>query len=292
MAVFEEFNKTLDVSGKRFNELLHKDARNNIPRYFQVVFLAYYELLIKKNLIINDYNILAEKLDGVQDHIKVYEGGKWPAESRNSNIRAVSGILESAFRKRTEKDPALSSWTKEFENILMQSYTEQTVFDFKQGFHRLDDSGDFDEKAFSKVIKTLTSIANCGTGTIGYIIVGIADKKTDKDRIVKKYSSDVAEYRDFYITGIQGEAIKYHKTLDSYFQYIVQKLKSESIDDVFKAQLTKNVRLIYYHGCSVVIFKVEALDKPILYGDKFYWRSGPNVEEVPPKSIHTLFDRF
>lgn len=292
MGVFEALNETLDVSGKRFNELLHKDARSNIPRYFQVVFLAFYELMIKKEMIIDDYSALASKLDGIEKHIVVYEGGKWPADSRYQNISAVVGIFESSFRKRKEDDPALSSWTKEFENILMQSYTEQTVFDFKQGFHRLDESGVFDDKAFSKVIKTLTAIANAGLDTIGYVIIGIADDEADRDRIEELYLSKSIQFRNFYITGIQCEAEKYHGSLDDYFQYIIQKLNNQNIDDNIKAQLGKNIRLVSYHDCSVIIFKIESGERPLTYDDKFYWRTGPNVEEVSPSAMHELFGRF
>lgn len=290
--VFSELNQTLETSGKKFHELLHKDTRGNIPRYFQVVFLAYYELMINKNLVIKDYNILASKLDGIESHIVVYEGGKWPADSRNENVSAVAGILESGFRKRTENDPALSSWTKEFENILMQSYTEQTVFDFKQGFHRLDGKGEFDNQTFSKVMKTLTAIANTGLDTIGYVIVGVADNESDRIRINKIYSTTDVKFRNFYITGIQGEAKKYHGTLDKYFQYIVQKLNNEKIDDALKSQLGKNIRLIYYQGCSVIIFKIVSGNKPIIYNGKFYWRVGPNVSEVPTSQMYELFSRF
>jgi len=292
MGVFEELNQTLDVSGEKFNELLHKDARSNIPRYFQVVFLAFYELMVKKEMIIDDYNDLASKLKGIERHIVVYQGGKWPAESRNENISAVVGIFESSFRKRKEDDPALSSWTKEFENILMQSYTEQTVFDFKQGFHRLDEKGEFDDKAFSKVIKTLTAIANIGRDSVGYVIIGIADNEADRDRIKELYSSKDVQFRNFNITGIQGEAEKYHGNLDDYFHYIIQKLNNQNIEDRVKTQLGKNIRLVSYHDCSLIIFKIESGEQPYIYDDKFYCRKGPNVEEVPSSAMHELFERF
>jgi response regulator of citrate/malate metabolism len=48
----------------------------------------------------------------------------------------------------------------EFETLLTQSKIEQTLYDFKQGFTKLDGRGDFDQDSFDKIIKTLTAMAN------------------------------------------------------------------------------------------------------------------------------------
>ena len=75
MNVFEALKQTLYEAGKTFNSLINKDQAG-VPRYFQAVFLAYYELLIEDNKIVQDYSRLALKLNGIDKHINVYKGGE------------------------------------------------------------------------------------------------------------------------------------------------------------------------------------------------------------------------
>ena len=75
------------------------------------------------------------------------------------DVDAVSGIINQCFREKNN-DPATTKWITEFESLLMQSKTEQTSYDFKQGFTKLDGTNSFDENNFNKIIQTLTAIAN------------------------------------------------------------------------------------------------------------------------------------
>lgn len=187
--VYDELRFILSKTTKQFNKLMFRDAGSSVPRYFQAVFLALFELLIQQNKKIRDYNALLEKLDNIGTHINVGTGagGVWTASGRANSVNAVLGIIESAFTEREEDDPALSSWTTEFENILMQSHTEQSMYDFKQGCLRLNSPAKFDDKAFSNYIKTATAIANIGPKTKGYLIIGVADKTSDSNRIKDIY---------------------------------------------------------------------------------------------------------
>ena len=79
----------------------------------------------------------------------------------------------------------------------MQSKTEQTCYDFKQGFTRLDGSNLFDDESFNKIILTLTAIANNSAHTSGYVCIGVCDKKKDSDRIKDIYDVAAVSYRGF-----------------------------------------------------------------------------------------------
>lgn len=290
--IYDSLRLVLNKSDKKFNELVNRDARSNLPRYFQIIFLAFYEFLIKEEMMISDYDTLITKLDGIDSCIEIYQGGMWPAEHRKKNIDAVKGVIRTAFKQKGPQDPSLNSWAIELETLLMQSCTEQTLYDFKQGFHRLNESGDFSETTFSKVIKTLTAIGNSGPGTIGYVIVGIPDKKSDCKQISNLYSLTPIAYRGFCITGIQCEAIKYHGNVDSYYQFILQKLSNEPISEEVKAQLGNDVRLIDYYDVSLLVFKIISGTDPISYNQKFYRRNGPNICEVMSDGMPELFRRF
>ena len=52
--VFDELIKVVETSGKTFNRLLFENQQAKIARYFQVVFYAFYHLIVKENMEISD----------------------------------------------------------------------------------------------------------------------------------------------------------------------------------------------------------------------------------------------
>lgn len=293
MAVHEALRGILDASGKRFSDLMFADGGQRLPRYFQSVFLALWELLVNQQMVVKDYKKAAKALDGAGKNISVGGGGgRFSAEDREKNVAIAKGLLLPACVKRKQNDPALESWTTEFENILMQSYTEQSLYDFKQGFIPLDGSKKLDDSLFEKVFKTLAAMANHGPGAVGYIIVGVADDSKTAQRLQGLYGITPVTYQRFLITGIEHEAAGLPKKLDSYFQNITQRLAAAPVSAWARDQIARDVRLISYFGRSLVVFKVEAGNEPCSYDGKYYERHGANVKEVPQAQYPTLFRRL
>jgi hypothetical protein len=104
------------------------------PRYFQVVFIALYELTVKKNLTVSDGSSLVDCLRNSGDHINIQEGGRWGAENRQKAIESAVGQYQKALSAENVNDPAVVHWVTQLHNLLSQSYTEQAAYDFKQGF--------------------------------------------------------------------------------------------------------------------------------------------------------------
>ena len=157
--VKEDFYKVFDIlksilikSNKKFNQLIFRESTlDKIPRYFQIVYLALYELIINRNKKIQSLNKLVGALDGISRNISLSQGGgTWSAIERENNVNSVVGIIEKYFTDNTE-DPAMVKWSSELENILSQSTTEQSSFDFKLGFCDLR-KNEFLDKTLNKTL--------------------------------------------------------------------------------------------------------------------------------------------
>lgn len=295
LAVYEEIKNVLNASGRGdFPSLIFRRKWFSIHRHFQVVFIVFYELLVKENMKIDDYKNVAGKLDGIGDRIMNIKstGGFWNAESRQDNINAVIGVMKDKFTKRLGNDPALDCWKTQLQNLLMQSYTEQAQYDFKIGLHRLDDKGDFDKDLLHKVFKTLTAMANHGPGNVGYVIIGIADKEEDAKRFKSIYGSDPINYEKFHITGVEEEANKHHKSVDAYFRKITQDISSEPIPDEAKNQISRDMRLVRYDDKCVLVLKIESGREPYMYDEELYERHGNTVAKVESKHYSHVYQRF
>jgi len=293
--VFDTIIDIVNTSKKNFNSLLFKNQQNRIPRYFQIVFLTFYELLILEQLEIKDKENIVKQLDKAGDRIikLAAGGGNWSAKEKTTQIKALSGVLKGCFGKRIDNDPARSQWITRFENLLMQSSTEQTLYDFKIGFHSLSDDGEkFNKELFSKVIRTLAAMANTLKNATGYCIIGVADDKSTADKYNEIYGTDYVSYSNFFITGINSEANKYHENTDKYFTKLSQLIKNEPISDRDKDNISRNILIIKYFDKTVIILKIESDSKPSIYDGKYFVRHGSNNFEVKPADFNELFKRF
>lgn len=291
--VFDEIKNLLNVAGKTFNALISKDRTfDKVPRYYQIVFLAFYKLLVIENKKINSQYELLKLLDGMTASIKLSQGGgNWSAIERENSINAVKGLIEKCFVDNSE-DPAVQKWSTEFETILMQSKIEQNCFDYKIGFCDLR-TGEFNESAYRKCIKTLTAMANKGKGKVGYVIAGVADKREDIEELKKSscYSVPI-EKSGYYVVGLDYDSEKLGISADRYFQKLIQILDKEPIDEQYKSYIGNNIRFIDYGGKSILIMKIEGLDKPAIYDNQYYQRKGANLDKIEPKDMGMLFSRF
>ncbi|QIX94991.1 DUF262 domain-containing protein [Cedecea sp. FDAARGOS_727] len=292
--VLDELIGVLTKANKTFNALLFERQQPKIARYFQIVFLAFYQLLIEENKEICDLVGLIRKMDKAGDKVINLSagGGNWSAKEKQTAIDSFVGVIKRCFKKSKENDPGKNQWVTRLENLLMQSSTEQTLYDFKTGFHALDTKATFDKALFSKVIKTLTAMANTLPGATGYCVVGIADTRASAARHKKIYDTESISYSTFYVNGVDGEAIKYHKDVDTYFTTLTNLVKNEPISERDKDYISRNISTVRYFDKTVIIFKIESDNKPSIYGNQYFVRHGSNLAEITPENFASLFSRF
>lgn len=293
---FDEIIRVLNESGKTFNRLLFQNQQAKIARYFQIVFYSFYNLLINKNMEISNIKELVNLLDGSGDNIINLSagGGNWSAREKQTQSDAFTGVIQKCFNNRSVEDPARNQWITKFENILMQSSAEQTLYDFKIGLYALNENSgnELNIDTFSKIIKTMMAMANTFSGANGYCILGVADNLQSAKKHNQIYNDGQITYSNFHITGINGEAVKFHGSVDKYFTKIIQLIKTQPISERNKDNLCRNINAIRYFEKDIIILKIESDSIPSIYDGKYYVRHGSNISEVTPENFSELFLRF
>lgn len=291
--VFDQLQKTIDISGKAFDELLFSEHGTGKARSFQVVYLSFYNLLTNGRVITNHAK-LAHKLDGIGTRLlSDISSDTWDAKERQLYIEAIQGVIETEFSKAEGVDPAVDEWISKLENLLMQSKIEQQFFDFKIGLHHINPNPSFNQKCFSKIVKTLTAMANTQTKSTGYVIVGIADNQTDANLFCKTYNTSPRIFNGFSITGVQEEIRLKYQNADDYFMHIKNLVKKEPIDTEIQSAILRNMRLVNYYDKLLLVFSLSSGESPYAYNKKFYERHGTSVEEISDaKELTNLFKRF
>ena len=292
--IIDRIKLLLAKAGLRFDQLLFSDPQHNpVPRYFQVVFLALHDLIIKKSNAVSDIDGLLATLKGCGDHINVQGGGgRWGAEARGKAVESAVGMIQKHFAPSKQIDPAKVFWITQLQNLLVQSYTEQSSYDFKQGFFSLGNSPGFDEESFEKILKTLVGIANIGKNRIGYVIVGIAENAETAARIEQTFGTQPRPYERFWVSGVDHEIDAMGKNQDNFFQYIVDKIKGSPISEPLKGHLLSHLKPVRYYEKTVYVFETKGMDEPSRYGDDFYIRVGSQLNKVDTNDLGQLFIRY
>lgn len=285
------YNRNKSIIGQIVGPRLYKG-----PRYFQLLFLALYDLLIKKGKKIVDYDSVYNKLAGISAKTMNIAGGGgwWTSKEKTELMQATSAVLESCLVDRGKEDPMYYTYTTELETLLKQSRTENSQYDFKQGVHDLL-KGTVNKDLINKIFKTLTAMANTEKGAVGYVIIGVANKFEDAEKIKKQYRNDYVKVGTFYITGVDGEVTSYYKgNYDAYFSMIKDVLKDAPITEHYRRQLGSKMKMVNYYNRTVIILRLESDDGAVLYDNAYYMRIGANNDPTPisAEAMPAFFAKF
>jgi hypothetical protein len=266
------------------------------PRYFQILFLALYELLIRQEKKIIDYDKLYDQLDSISSRtMNIAGGGGWWASKEKSDlVLATTAVISQCFVNRTDGDPMYYSYTTEVETLLKQSRTENSQYDFKQGIHNLA-TGERNDDLIKKIFKTLTAMANLGKNAVGYVLIGVADKFEDAEKIHHNYNTNYIKVGSFYITGINGEVEAFHNgKYDSYFSIIKSAIDHMPISEHYKRQIGSKIRMVNYYEKSVIIIKIICDNGAVLFDNNYYTRFGASNDPSPvsPEVMPAFFAKF
>ena len=290
--VIDQLLAILSHDSTTFGSLLFNSPPQRAPRYFQVVFLALYALMVEQNKRIDSLDEVVRSLRNSGANIVIQEGGRWGADNRVHAVNSMVGIMQGSFVEAGTTDPANARWVLQFENLLSNSFTEQAAYDFKQGFLRLDGSHQLDTQAIEKILETLVGIANISPGTTGYVIVGVADNQAAAKRVRDLYGVTATIYRGYHVIGVAHEAGQLGRNLDQQFQWLADLISNSAISDPLKSYIRNHLKLIRYNDKAIFILQTKAQEQPSHVGGKYFDRSGNQLRDILPADFGGLFARF
>lgn len=281
---FEEVKKVL--GNHIFTKLIYKNQTphkaNNV---YQVLFIAFYDLLFKENYEVNNYTALCDKIENLYSkHLMALNNNqKWTKDDRRDLSNSIKGLIKEHFVE-SKKEVERSHHCRNLENLINQAKTEQNYYDFKIGFHGLHESqSNFNEETLKEAIKSLVAMTNTTTGDC-YIIVGVADTEKDANRHKQFYGATNApiEYNGFFITGIDNEVNKnYRGDIDNYIKHIHKIIETINISDSFKKKIRENTYNFTYNGNKeILVIRASRNEKPEEYDGRYFVRHHSNTTEL------------
>ena len=265
---------------------------NPVPRYFQAIFLALHDLIVKKTMVVSNSTGLIARLLDCGKNIVIQDGGRWGADNRSATVDSVVGWIQGFFEDDKNPDPAKVHWVTKFQNLLTNSITEQAAYDFKQGFYTLNQPPSFDEGSFDKIMETCAAIANIGKGHKGYVLVGVAENAKTAARVQEIFGSKPLSFGGFHVTGVDHEAKHAGKSLDQMFQDITDRVGRSALSEPLKSYINSHLKCVQYYDKTVFVFEIIGQENPSHWNGKWPERQGTQVKDVAPDRMGSLFERF
>lgn len=283
LQVMDEFDKIFDIANKTFSGLVFNDTGSAKVRSFQILFLAIY-LLMEEGKTISNYELFVEKMSGLaQRELGNVGSREWNARLRQEKILAIKAIIQDAFSNVKKKQISYPNIEK-VENILVESNIEKQMFDLKIGLCDLCSNVQYNKKCLSKIVKTLTAMANTKPTQKGYILLGIADRKEHAEKYETIYASQARQFNDYYITGVQDEVKALGLSFDTYWEKIRKEIETEPIDPYAKSYILRNMLPITYYEKELILFEIVCGDEPLSYNNEYYERNASSVIKLESSS--------
>lgn len=271
----------LDSGHITLRSVLHPSAGGNpIKTAFYALFLAFYELCIVEEKTPDNEERIVSGLQSLHDRLNV-AAGSITGDARRQNIDVVKGIVSPFFVDR--KPPASQTsygLTVRFENSLRRSKIETAAFECKQGIVSLDEQRIQNRNIFQRVLETICGIANIGPKSEGAVFVGVADKKSDKDRIEELDQVVPVTVGSRFVVGIERELTHLNVNLEGYKRMFVSELSKSDLSEPLRTSILSVIDLIDYRGRSVLCIWVPPQTKPSTLNDNLYVRQGPETMKV------------
>lgn len=129
------------------------------------------------------------------------------------------------------------------------------------------------------MIETICGIANCGPGA-GVVLVGVADKETDAERIAQLDKIVPVRVADRHVVGVVREAAVLGETAEQYVGRCKNAIRNSDLPEPLKSGVLASIDFNDYRGLGVLVLRVPSQKQLSTIGDRAYGRQGDETVEL------------
>ncbi|GAA2178867.1 DUF262 domain-containing protein [Leucobacter tardus] len=280
-------------SAKLRNLLFSKGNTNGFAATFAVLFIALHEALIEEKKKISDYAGAALALKNLNARLDTSRRGGLADERRN-HANVIKGLLAPYLVPAESRDIYGEQSPLEIENIIRRSRIELAHYELKQGLLRLDDQRTLDNEVIEQVLKTICGIANNGKGRSGAVVVGVADKARDAQRVEELDRITPMEVGpERMVVGVNREAAALGETVEDYVARWKTAITNADLSSHLKSSVLSSMTYNDFYGFGVLVLPVPGQDKLSFFNDNVYWRkSDETTKASSTMEIAEIAQRF
>jgi hypothetical protein len=273
--------------------LFSEKNTNGFPAVFSILIIAFHEALIKENKMVSSYSSAKTSIRGLSRRIEVGQRAA-SANERRANINAVKGLIAGVLVPNDKNPRAyLGGAAPEIDVVIRRSEIETSCYELKQGILSLGEGRGKDQGICDKIINTIAAIANNGKDSSGCLIIGVADKESDANRIQLLDSISPIQIGNRRVVGIVREAKILGISVEKYVDQLKNVIKSSALSDSTKMSVLSSLAYDNYYGLGIVVINIPSQSEITFVGNQVYWRNVDSTELASdPKMITIIAKRF
>ncbi|MEO0848999.1 MAG: DUF262 domain-containing protein [Cyanobacteria bacterium J06648_1] len=294
-SVLRETIETYSKESKCLRNTVNPQSTNAIRSGFYTVFMAFYELIVDREMTPTDPNRIMNVLTGFQQKLNLSRNYK-TIENRENNINQTKGLIQNYFAR--QEPPALGEGVElllNIENSLRRSRIETSRYECKQGLLNLSGDRKINKKLVNRIIETICGIANLGSDGDGYVFIGVADKESDANRIKNLDRINPIEINGRYIVGIDREAKFTGKNIEDYVKILTDAILTSELSNPLQTQVMTKIDTVFYKGQHTLVRITVPVQTDVSFiGNKAFIRKDSSTTEVSGKeliAVSKLFDK-
>ncbi|AKV85804.1 hypothetical protein AKG07_05325 [Microbacterium sp. CGR1] len=262
---------------------------NGFPSVFAILFFAFHELLVKGNNVVADYAGLKTGLTGMAVHVSAKATS---TEKRVQKVNLVKGLIQPHLVPGKATNIYGSQAVADIDGLIQRSQIELPHYELKQGLLTLAPTGrGLDAGMIPKLVRTICAIANNGP-TAGAIVLGVADKSSDADKIKSLDGTEPRRVGPRYVVGVDREAAFLGEQVEDYFSRIKDGIRNSSLSEPLKSDVLASIDYNNYYGLGVIVIGVPPQRGPASVGTEFYFRSADQTMQAAGADIVAITQRF
>jgi len=272
--------------------IVNPGSRNPIPQAFYTIFMAFFDLIVNQELFPANSEGIMNALENLQSYLNLSRRYT-TIQDRRRNINKTKGLIQDYFAKKDRSNLGQGAELIQiFKNSLLRSHIETAKYECKQGLLDLSPARKLNNDLLQRIIETICGIANSDPDADGYIFLGVADQKSDADRIKLLDQINPVEVNGRYVVGIDREAKVQGKSLEHYVEILVNKLRNSELTDPLKTQILMKIDTILYKGHSVIRMTVPAQTEVSFVGETAFTRENSSTVEAKGPKLIAVSKRF
>lgn len=279
-AVLRETIELHSIEHKCLLRTVNPNSSNPIPTAFYIIFMAFFDLVIRQELSPIDPDEIIKSLENLQEKLDLSRRYT-AAGDRKKNINQTKGLIQNYFAK--QEPSALGKGVElvlNLENSLRRSRIETARYECKQGLLDLSSKRNLNNHLLQKIVETICGIANLRPDEDGYLFMGVADVKSDMERIQQLDKIEPIEINGRYIVGIDREAELQNKSIEDYVKILINTIINSQLTKPLKTQVLGKFDIISYKGYSVIRITIPAQTDVSFIENKAFTRKGSSTVEI------------
>lgn len=239
---------------------------------FYIIFMALYDVIIIEQKNMDSPDLLI----GVFNNINSLKPSNQTHKCQYDSLHEYAKYLIRLNCFDGEESQKIGM----LKNILSDAKVETAKYEFKQGLLRLSDDRKKDKDLNNQILETICGMANANFMEPAYLLIGIADKESDANRINALDSIKPLKLADHYIVGIEREAKVLKISVDQYCAQIKDIIDHSNLSQALKLSVLTNIDIITYHGLSVVVIIIPPQKEISFIADRVFVRKCSSTTEV------------